>query len=65
MLKIEVKRFLMLKPKSFAVVWLVHRGATVREDLNALVLLVLFPDGIITSFTMAKCGGSVHFGKLH
>lgn len=40
-------------------------GATVSEDLNALVLLILFPGGIITTFTMAKCSKSLHFGKLH
>lgn len=39
----------MSKPKSYAVVWLVHRGATVSEDLNGLVLVVFFPDGIITN----------------
>lgn len=61
----EVKLFLMLKAKSYAVVWLVHRDAAVNEDLNALVLLVLFPDGIIPTFTMSKCSRSLHFGKLH
>lgn len=55
----------MSKPKSCAVVWLVHRDAAVNEDLNALGLLVLFPDGTITTFTMAKCTRSLHFGKLH
>lgn len=53
----------MSKPKSYAAVWLVHRGATVSEGLNALVLL--FPDGVITTFTMSKCSESLHFGKLH
>lgn len=55
----------MSKPKSCAVVWLVHRDAAVSEDLNALVLLVLSPDGISTAFTMAKCSRSLHFGRLH
>lgn len=33
--KIEVKLFLMSKPKSYAVAWYVYRGAIVIEDLNA------------------------------
>lgn len=54
----------MPKPKSYAVVWLMHRGATVSKDLNALVLLILFPDVIITTFTMAKCSGLYTLGNF-